>query len=39
MRLEEQLADGGVLEVVGPEHLYPTVRAAVDGYASRDGGP
>jgi high affinity sulfate transporter 1 len=38
-RLEEQLADGGVLEAIGAEHLYPTVRAAVDGYASRDGGP
>jgi hypothetical protein len=34
-RMEEQLDDAGVLDAVGPEHLYPTVRAAVDAYASR----
>jgi hypothetical protein len=33
--MEEQLDDAGVLDAVGPEHLYPTVRAAVDAYASR----
>jgi high affinity sulfate transporter 1 len=34
-RMEEQLDDAGVLDAIGPEHLYPTVRAAVDAYASR----
>jgi SulP family sulfate permease len=29
-RMEEQLDDAGVLDVVGSGHLYPTVRAAVD---------
>jgi len=37
-RMQEQLENAGVLDVIGPEHLYPTVRAAVDGYTSRDGG-
>lgn len=34
-RMEEPLADAGVLDVIGREHLYPTVRAAVDACASR----
>jgi len=39
-RMEEQLADAGVLDAIGPEHLYPTVHAAVDAYTSRgDGDP
>ena len=37
-RMEEQLEDAGVLDAIGREHLYPTVRAAVDAYASRSGG-
>jgi high affinity sulfate transporter 1 len=37
-RIAEQLADGGVLDVIGQDRLYPTVRAAVDAYASRGGG-
>jgi MFS superfamily sulfate permease-like transporter len=36
-RMEEQLDDAGVLDVIGREHLYPTVRAAVDAHAGRDG--
>jgi SulP family sulfate permease len=36
-RMEEQLEDAGVLEAIGREHLYPTVRAAVDACASRGG--
>ena len=27
--LQEHLADGGVLDLVGEEHVYPTVHAAV----------
>jgi high affinity sulfate transporter 1 len=39
-RMEGQLEDAGVLDVIGPGHLYPTVRAAVDAYPSRpDGDP
>ncbi len=43
-RMEEQLEDAGVLDVIGREHLYPTVRAAVDAFESygtvrRDGRP
>jgi MFS superfamily sulfate permease-like transporter len=34
-RMEEQLKDAGVLDVIGPEHLYPTVRAAVEACESR----
>jgi sulfate permease, SulP family len=37
-RMEEQLDDAGVLDEIGREHLYPTVRAAVEAYAGRDGG-
>jgi SulP family sulfate permease len=37
-RMEEQLQAGGVLDVIPREHVYPTVRAAVDAYATRDGG-
>jgi MFS superfamily sulfate permease-like transporter len=37
-RMEEQLEDAGVLEAIGHGNLYPTVRAAVDAYASRGGG-
>ena len=36
-RMEEQLDDAGVLDVIGREHLYPTVRAAVDAYAGEGG--
>jgi MFS superfamily sulfate permease-like transporter len=35
-RMEEELEDAGVLDAIGREHLYPTVRAAVDACA--DGG-
>jgi len=31
-RMEKQLEAVGVLDVIGPGHLYPTVRAAVDAY-------
>ena len=30
MRMEAELEDAGVLDAVGREHLYPTVRAAVE---------
>ena len=30
MRMEAELKDAGVLDAVGGEHLYPTVRAAVE---------
>jgi len=36
-RMEEQLEDAGVLDVIGAEHLYPTVRAAVEAFESEDG--
>ncbi len=42
-RMEERLAAAGVLAAIGPEHLYPTVSAAVDAFAaplaSAPGGP
>ena len=34
-RMEQQLDDAGVLDVIGPEHLYPTVRAAVEACSGR----
>jgi sulfate permease, SulP family len=37
-RMEQQLQAGGVLDVIPREHMYPTVRAAVDAYATPDGG-
>jgi high affinity sulfate transporter 1 len=37
-RMEEQLRAGGVLDVIPREHVYPTVRAAVDAYATPGGG-
>jgi anti-anti-sigma regulatory factor len=37
-RMEEQLENAGVLDVIGRSHLYPTVRAAVDAYTSWNGG-
>jgi SulP family sulfate permease len=37
-RIEEQLDDAGVLDAIGREHPYPTVRAAVDAYTNRCGG-
>jgi high affinity sulfate transporter 1 len=37
-RMEEQLDDAGVLDAIGPDHLYPTVRAAVDAYTDPGGG-
>jgi high affinity sulfate transporter 1 len=38
-RMEEQLDNAGILDVIGREHLYPTVRAAVEACASRDRAP
>ena len=35
-RMTEHLEAGGVMDVVGREHLYPTVRAAVDAFESPD---
>jgi anti-anti-sigma regulatory factor len=37
-RMEEQLEDAGVLDVIGRSHLYPTVHAAVAAYTSRHSG-
>jgi hypothetical protein len=34
--MAEQLEAGGVLDVVDREHLYPTVRAAVDAFESAE---
>lgn len=34
-RMQEQLEDAGALDVIGPGHLYPTVRAAVEACESR----
>jgi sulfate permease, SulP family len=34
-RMEEPLAAAGVLDAIGREHLYPTVRAAVDACGNR----
>jgi SulP family sulfate permease len=36
-RMETEFGDAGVLDAIGHAHLYPTVRAAVDACASRDG--
>lgn len=36
-RMESQFEDAGALRVIGSEHLYPTIRAAVDAYV-REGG-
>jgi anti-anti-sigma regulatory factor len=30
-RLQEQFEQAGLFETFGPAHVYPTVRAAVDG--------
>jgi len=35
-RMEEQFEDAGVLEQIGPGHLYPTVRIAVEECERRD---
>jgi high affinity sulfate transporter 1 len=35
-RMANQLEAGGVIDVVGRGHLYPTVRAAVDAFESSD---
>jgi high affinity sulfate transporter 1 len=37
-RMEEQLETAGVLDAIGREHLYPTVRAAVRACAGRGAG-
>jgi len=37
-RMEKQLEDAGALDVIGPDHLYPTVRAAVDARVRPNGG-
>jgi SulP family sulfate permease len=37
-RMEERLEEAGVLDVIGRERLYPTVRAAVDACGVRGGG-
>jgi MFS superfamily sulfate permease-like transporter len=37
-RMEDSLAAAGVLDVIGREHLYPTVHAAVDAGMSSGGG-
>jgi len=37
-RMEEQLGAAGVLDAIGREHLYPTVRAAVDACSGRGAG-
>jgi len=37
-RMEEQFEDAGVLDLIGPGHLYPTVRAAVDARAGEGAG-
>jgi len=34
-RMEQQLEDAGVLDAIGAEHLYPTVRAAVEACSGR----
>jgi hypothetical protein len=36
-RMEAQFEAGGVLDVIGRERLYLTVRAAVDAFAASDG--
>jgi high affinity sulfate transporter 1 len=37
-RLEERFDEAGVLDAIGRERLYPTVRAAVDACTRRSGG-
>jgi len=37
-RMEEQLGRTGVLEAIGREHLYPSVRSAVDAFERGRGG-
>lgn len=37
-RMREEFAAAGLIDAIGPEHLYPTVSAAVDALAARDGG-
>ena len=37
--LEEMLKRAGLLERIGPEHLYPTVRTAVQAYLEQQRGP
>lgn len=37
--LEEMLKRAGFLERIGPEHLYPTVRTAVQAYLEQQRGP
>jgi high affinity sulfate transporter 1 len=37
-RMEDSLATSGVLDAIGRERLYPTVRAAVDAGAAQGGG-
>jgi len=34
-RMEEEFEDAGVLDEIGREHFYPTVRAAIDACADR----
>ena len=34
-RMEEDLEAAGVVDAVGPDHLYPSVRAAVDAFERR----
>ena len=34
--MQEQLQDAGVMDVIGPGHLYPTVRAAVEACENPD---
>ena len=35
-RMTERFEAGGVIDVIDRKHLYPTVRAAVQAYKSRD---
>jgi SulP family sulfate permease len=37
-RMKDSLAAAGVLDVIGREHLFPTVHAAVDAGAGSGGG-
>jgi SulP family sulfate permease len=37
-RMQEELEDAAVLDAIGPGHLYPTVRTAVEACASPGGG-
>jgi SulP family sulfate permease len=38
-RMEEEFEAAGVLDAIGPGHLYPTVRVAVDACAAQGDGP